>query len=132
MVSGRVDAILKRGETRRVLEIKSTNLRGWTEFASQRGEKWEAAVAQLELYLWALNIEAGYLLIVNRDSCQLKEFLVTRDEPAILSLLLQLKRLKGHFENKTLPDPEYSKCTFCGYASTEWCPTKNKSEWLDQ
>lgn len=132
MVSGRVDGILNRNGNRRLLEVKSMADSKFRMFNPGDQEKFAAAYSQAQLYLWALKLEGGFILAINRDNCEFKEFTVVYDDPFIVSLLARIKRLKEHFENKSLPVPERGKnCYFCGYNGTDQCRKETSEvDWL--
>lgn len=129
-VSGRVDAILNRAGNRRVLEIKSMNSAKYSMF-TPGDSKWEAGHAQLQWYLFTLEIDGGFLLAINRDNLAWKEYSVAVDDSCILALRARMKRLREYLDRGTPPPPERSKqnCYFCGFKGTQQCPEEEK-EWL--
>lgn len=121
-VSGRIDAILNRNGDRRVLEIKSKNTKKFKTFYP--GDKgFEDAYAQLQWYLFALHLEGGFILAVERDSLIFREFSVMYDDSYILSLQTRAMRLKICLDNASPPPPERNNddCYFCGFKGTDQC-----------
>lgn len=131
-VGGRVDGIINRGGNRRVLEIKSMNSKGYANFHPGGGEKFEAAYAQCLWYQYALGLERGYIIGVNRDDLTWKEYQIDYDDQYVLSLQAKMKRLNEYLDNKTVPPPERGKCFLCGYRNTELCRGENEDDWLDE
>ncbi len=121
-VGGRIDAIIKRDGVRRVLEIKSKNSRGYNAF--QPGDDgFDSAYAQLQWYLWALRLDRGYIICVNRNDMKWVEWQIEYDDPYMIAMLVKLRRLNEMLAAGTLPTPERGKCIFCGYQGTEACPS---------
>jgi hypothetical protein len=124
-----VDAILSRDGRRRVLEIKSMSAKTFNKF-TLGDPKFEDAYSQIQYYLYALHMENGYILAINRDTLLFREFSVQYDDLYVASLLLRVRRLKAAFDNKTLPAPERGLCYFCGYMNTEHCTDQSEGDWL--
>src|SRR3989344_9561479 len=121
IISGRADAILSDGKELYVLDIKSMNSMG---FKSMKEPK-EENVEQVQLYLHYFRIRNGILLYVNKDTQELKEFMVLYDEARATKLLSIMEALKTRIGSNVIPDrlPTYSQDWQCKY-----CPFREECD----
>ena len=116
MISGRADAILSDGKDLYVLDIKSMNSMIFRGLSEPKEEN----INQLQLYLHFFNIKKGILLYVNKDTQELKEFLVHHNADLANRLLTELTALKEQIEKNIVPAtiPEWPKgwqCQYCQF-----------------
>lgn len=133
---GHCDGVLKIDGVRYVLEIKTINSRGFTLLKEPKHEH----VQQAQAYMHSLGIKWCVFLYYNKDSSELKEYIVSYD--AVFYDRHVAKRINKFFglvETNTLPDregtsPDMFPCAYCGFAEfcfddrrvKSWMPTTNK------
>lgn len=116
LVKGRADAIVSDGKEPYVLDIKSMNS---MIFRSLEEPK-EDNVDQLQLYLHYFKIKKGVLLYVDKDSLELKEFILDYDPARVEPLLEGLGKLKKQIEGNIVPSriltyPSDWQCKYCDF-----------------
>lgn len=132
IISGRADAIITLDNELYVVDIKSMNSMIFKGLTQPKEEN----VNQIQLYLHFFKIPRGILLYVNKDTLELKEFLIIYN-PAIAEKLLQdLADLKTKIDRNIIPPrlPDYPvnrQCQFCQFK--EICALANGGEinWED-
>jgi CRISPR/Cas system-associated exonuclease Cas4 (RecB family) len=138
LISGRADAIISLDNEMYVLDIKSMNSLVFKGLEKPKEEN----VNQLQLYLHYFNIPKGILLYVNKDTQDLREFFIEKNQEIINSLLKELQDLKNKIDKDETPAAllDYSKnwqCQYCpfkeicvsiGKESLSWNEAKNKIE----
>ena len=136
VISGRADAILTWENELYVLDIKSMNSFLFKNLLQPKEENLD----QLQLYLHFFNIQKGILLYVNKDTQELKEFIVIYDRARSEKLLKGLQELRGKIDNNTIPArlldfPSNKECQFCQFreicgqalaGEMSWSEFKNK------
>ena len=132
LIGGRADAVLSDGKDLYVLDIKSMNSMTFKTLTQPK----EDHVNQLQLYLHFLDPQKGILLYVNKDTQELKEFVVSYDAKRVQSLLNKLKDLKTKIDANIIPQriPEWPNNWQCKYCSfKEICKMSNGGEvnWED-
>ena len=141
LVSGRADAIISDGKTLYVLDIKSMNSMIFRNLAKPKEEN----IDQIQLYLHFFKIPKGILLYVNKDSQELKEFIVDYDKKRSLALLSALSDLQKKIKANTIPDriaeyPSGWQCQYCqfkgicsltGTGSMDWDDFKSKIKGME-
>ncbi len=116
LITGRADAIVSDGKELYVLDIKSINGQIFKSLNTPKEEH----INQLQLYLHFFKQKKGILLYVNKDTQELKEFLINY-KPEISQLLLNnLKDLKNKIDKNLVPDripgwPEDWQCQYCQF-----------------
>ena len=116
LVRGRCDGIVVINNEPHVLELKSIN-----SFAFKRleGPKPEH-IKQLMLYLHYFHINNGIFLYENKDTQELKEFMIKYDAKMAESLIQDFQALKHMIEKDILPPVplglEEWECRFCDYS----------------
>lgn len=116
LISGRADAILSDGKELFVLDIKSMNS---MIFRTLKGPK-EDNIDQIQLYLHYFKIKNGILLYVNKDTQELKEFVVEHDNARVETLLGALEELKTQIDSNIVPErievyPSGWQCQYCQF-----------------
>jgi len=117
IVAGRADAILSIDGEPYVLDVKSIS--GRINF-----EKLEAIkdhIWQLQLYLHYFKIKKGILLYLNKDTQELKEFLIDYDIKVVETLLDWFKKLKKKIKDNIVPIrlrdwPKSWQCKLCEFS----------------
>jgi len=96
----------------------------------------EDNVNQLQLYLNFFKIPKGILLYINKDTLELKEFLVEYNPAITQKLLKDLSDLKSKIDSNIIPDripdfPENWQCQYCQFR--EICSTAGEGnvKWED-
>ncbi|HDH99266.1 MAG TPA: Dna2/Cas4 domain-containing protein [bacterium] len=116
IVSGRADAILSDGKDLYVLDIKSINGQIFRNLSSPKSDH----INQVQLYLHFFKLKKGILLYVNKDTQELKEFLVDYNQQICEYLLRELSLLKDKIERNIVP-PRISnlsdkwQCQYCQF-----------------
>lgn len=116
LISGRADAIISDGKELYVLDIKSMNSMVFRTLTEPKEEN----VNQIQLYLHYFEIKKGILLYVNKDSLELKEFIVDYDKTKAKTLLDGLSNLKSKIEADVVPSrideyPTHWQCRYCSF-----------------
>lgn len=116
LISGRADAIISDGKDLYVLDIKSMNSMIFDRLTAPKEEN----IDQLQLYLHYFKVPKGLLLYVNKNSLELKEFLVGYDEKRSLSLLQTMRDIKKKIEEDIIPGrlatyPTDWQCRYCQF-----------------
>ena len=116
LVSGRADAICTLGNELYVVDFKSMNSMVFKNLQEAKAEN----VNQLQLYLHFFKIPKGILLYVNKDTLELKEFLVNYNPTLAQALLKDLAILKSKLNANIIPQrlPEYPEnwqCQYCQF-----------------
>jgi len=113
---GRADAIISDKKELYVLDIKSMNSMIFRALTEPKYEN----IEQLQLYLHYFEISKGILLYVNKDSQELKEFLINYNENIVKSILSKFTDLKQKLESSTVPSridtyPVDWQCKYCQF-----------------
>lgn len=116
IISGRADAIVSFGNELYVLDIKSIN----SFLFKNLGQPKEEDLNQIGLYLHFFGIKNGMLLYVNKDTQELKEYVVAYDKERAEKLCQELKGLKIKIDANTIPArihafPDDKQCQFCQF-----------------
>lgn len=116
LISGRADAIITLDNELYVVDFKSMNSMIFKNLAQPKEEN----VNQIQLYLHFFKIPKGILLYINKDTLELKEFIVNYNPILAQSLLNSLKVLKQKLEKNIIPQqlPDYSQnwqCQYCQF-----------------
>lgn len=127
LISGRADAIISDGKDLYVLDIKSMN----SMIFKNLEEAKEDSINQLQLYLHFFKIPRGILLYVNKDTLELKEFLINYNPLTAKNLLEDLKELKTKIDSDVIPSrtptyPDDWQCNYCAFR--EICDMANGGE----
>lgn len=132
LISGRADAVLSDGKELYVLDIKSMNSMVFRKLTEPKEEN----INQIQLYLHYFKLKKGILLYVNKDSQELKEFVVEYNPELCNNLLVNLQDLKTKIEQNIIPArtvewPSGWQCQYCQFK--EVCKMVNGEEvaWLD-
>lgn len=138
IISGRADAIISDKKDLYVLDIKSMNSMIFKNLSQPKEEN----IDQIQLYLHFFKIPKGILLYVNKDTQELKEFVVNYNPQRAENLLKDLVNLKGKIDKDLVPErlvtwPEDWQCQYCqfreicglvGDKEIKWSEFKKKIE----
>lgn len=127
IISGRADAIVTLDNELYVVDFKSMNSMIFKNLKEPKEEN----VNQLQLYLHYFKIPKGMLLYVNKDTSELKEFVVEYDKIRAKNLLENLKKLKKKIEANKIPErlpdfPSNWQCRYCPFKDI--CKTAGEGE----
>jgi len=116
LISGRADAILSDGKELYVLDIKSINSMVFKNLLEPKEEN----INQIQLYLHFFKAKKGILLYVNKDTQELKEFLINYDPKRAMTLLDELRDLKLKIDSNIIPRriidwPTNWQCQYCQF-----------------
>jgi len=132
LISGRADAILTLGNELYVVDFKSMNSMIFKNLSSAKEEN----INQLQLYLHFFKIPKGILLYINKDTLELKEFIINYNPTLAQALLKDLSILKNKLDANIVPQripgyPENWQCQYCQFK--EICSAAGDSEinWHD-
>lgn len=132
LVSGRSDAILSDGKNLYVLDIKSMNSMVFKALSQAKEEN----INQLQLYLHYFKIPKGILLYVNKDTSELKEFIIEYDASIAQNLLRNLAALKAKIDSNFLPSrlpdfPQNWQCQYCQFQEICSMADGGEVQWED-
>ena len=118
IISGRSDAILSDGKDMYVLDIKSMNSMLFDRLREPKPEN----VDQLQLYLHYFKVPKGILLYVNKNTLELREFVIGYDQNRCRSLIKSLELIKERIDNNIIPErlpdyPQNKQCRYCQFRS---------------
>lgn len=136
IISGRADAIITLNNELYVIDFKSMNSMIFQKLEAAKEEN----VNQIQLYLHFFKIPKGILLYVNKNTSQLKEFIINYDPLLCQKLLQDLSQLKAKIEKNIIPlrlldYPDNWQCRYCqfkeicqiaGEKEVSWDAFKNK------
>jgi len=116
LISGRADAIITLGNELFVVDFKSMNSMIFKGLSQPK----EDNVNQIQLYLHFFKIPKGILLYINKNTLELKEFLVEYDSTRVKKLLSDLSGLKTKIDSNIVPPriPGYPadwQCQYCQF-----------------
>jgi len=116
IINGRADAIVSDGKDLFVLDIKSMNSMIFDRLEDPKEEN----VNQIQLYLHYFRIPKGILLYVNKNTLELKEFVVEYSKGRAVALLENLKEIKKKTDSNIIPGrlPDYPdnwQCKYCQF-----------------
>ena len=132
VISGRADAVLSWENELYVLDIKSMNSFLFKNLSQPKEENLD----QLLLYLHFFAIQKGILLYVNKDTQELKEFIVIYDRTRSEKILKELDQLKTKIEANVIPQrledfPSDKQCQFCQFKEIYKQALKGEMPWKD-
>ncbi|MBI4358989.1 MAG: PD-(D/E)XK nuclease family protein [Candidatus Nealsonbacteria bacterium] len=132
IISGRADAILTWENELYVLDIKSINSFLFKNLLQPKEENLD----QIQLYLHFFNIQKGILLYVNKDTQELKEFVVISDRARAEKLLQDLQALKTKIDGNVIPArladfPSNKECQFCQFREICGQASANEMSWSE-
>lgn len=119
VVHGRVDCIFsRRGDDKmQLVDFKSSSGRAW-EYIPQ-----DSHITQVQAYLYFLeNIEKGWLLYYNKETQELDEYEVERNDEKIEELVERAERLIEMAMNDEKPEEpnknkwDFYACKYCKYS----------------
>jgi len=126
LISGRADAIITLNNELYVVDFKSMNSMVFKNLTEPKKDN----INQIQLYLRYFKIPKGILLYINKDTLELKEFLVEYNPDIAQKLLKDLSELKTKIDSNVVPDriPDYPdnwQCQYCQFK--EICATAGSS-----
>jgi CRISPR/Cas system-associated exonuclease Cas4 (RecB family) len=132
LISGRADAIISLGNELYVVDFKSMNSMIFKNLTAAKEEN----INQLQLYLHFFKIPKGILLYVNKDTLELKEFVINYNPALARDLLKGLSVLKDKLDTNTIPQPlpdypENWQCQYCQFKEICSSAGKNEIDWDD-
>ena len=132
LIGGRADAIISDGKDLYVLDIKSMNSMIFRGLEIPKEEN----AYQIQLYLHFFKIPKGILLYVNKDTLELKEFLVNYNSELSQSLLNNLANLKTKIDAGVIPSrlPDYLQnwqCSYCAFKEICAMASAGEMNWED-
>jgi hypothetical protein len=116
-VRGSADGIIKRPEA--ILELKSINERGFLTLGGPKAEH----IWQGHLYMWGLGLKKIVFLYENKNSQDLREFVMDWDQETFDTVFERVKYLNRCFDKQTPP----TKWT-CGGLKSCGCHISNYTE----
>jgi CRISPR/Cas system-associated exonuclease Cas4 (RecB family) len=116
LISGRADAIVTIDNELYVVDFKSMNSMIFAKLEAPKVEN----VNQIQLYLHYFKIPKGILLYVNKNTLELKEFVIQYDPALARKLLKDLEDLKVKINKDLVPDriegyPTDWQCKYCQF-----------------
>jgi CRISPR/Cas system-associated exonuclease Cas4 (RecB family) len=130
LIKGRADAIISDGKDLYVLDIKSINSMLFKSLEQPKEEH----IDQIQLYLHYLDPKKGILLYVNKDTQELKEFIVEYDSQRVQSLLKILYDLKKQIDSNIIPSripgwPDNWQCQYCQFKEICYTAGEGNINW---
>jgi len=117
LVKGTCDAIISMNNENYIVDFKSINDFGFKVLDKPKEEH----KMQILIYCYFFNIKKGIIIYENKDTQELKEFIIDYDEKYVKLLLDKIKFINECIKNKILPSkPEFRederwKCNYCRY-----------------
>ena len=116
LVSGRADAIVTLDNELYVVDFKSMNSLVFRNLQEPKEEN----VNQIQLYLHFFKIPKGILLYINKDTLELKEFLIEYNPALVHKLLKDLTDLREKINSNIIPArlsgwPDDWQCQYCQF-----------------
>jgi len=116
IISGRADAVISDGKTLYVVDIKGINGIIFNNLKKPKPDH----IDQIQLYLHFLKQKKGILLYVNKDTQELKEFIIDYSQERVKFLLKGLSELKKKIDSNIIPPrlpdwPENWQCRYCPF-----------------
>lgn len=132
LISGRADAIVTLNNELYVVDFKSMNSLVFRNLQEPKEEN----VNQLQLYLHFFKIPKGILLYINKDTLELKEFLIEYNPVLAQKLLAQLAELKEKIDANIIPArlptwPEDWQCQYCQFKEICKMAGEKELKWED-
>ncbi|MEK6903188.1 MAG: hypothetical protein AABW64_00900 [Nanoarchaeota archaeon] len=115
LFSGRADAILALDNEPYILEIKSMKDYAFYKLTTPSF----AMIKQVQMYMHYFHLEKSLIIVENKDTQELKEFIIKKDEAMINQLIHQFDYLQNQIGSSVVPqkpeDLEPWKCKLCPY-----------------
>jgi len=116
IISGRADAIVTLDNELYVIDVKGINSNSFRALEEPKTDN----VNQIQLYLHFFKIQKGILLYVNKNTLELKEFLIPYSEDYCKKLIDDLVVLKAKIDKNVIPArideyPQDYQCRFCQF-----------------
>ena len=116
LISGRADAIITLNNDLYVVDFKSMNSMIFAKLTEAKEEN----VNQIQLYLHYFKIPKGILLYINKNTLELKEFLVEYNSAVAKKLIFDLTDLKKKIDTNIVPErfvgyPDNWQCRYCQF-----------------
>jgi len=132
LVSGRADAIITLNNELYVVDFKSMNSMVFKNLTQPK----EDNLNQIQLYLHFFKIPKGILLYINKDTLELKEFLVEYNPIVAKNLLKDLEALKTKIDSNIVPEripshPDDWQCQYCQFREICEMAGKEIIKWED-
>ena len=132
LISGRADAIITINNDLYVVDFKSMNSMIFKNLAEPKEEH----INQIQLYLHYFKVPKGILLYVNKDTLELKEFLVQYNTKLAQDLLKGLATLKTKIETDMVPQrlsdfPQNWQCKYCQFKDICSLAGAKEAKWED-
>lgn len=132
LISGRADAIISINNDLYVVDFKSMNSMIFKSLVEPKEEH----VNQIQLYLHYFKVLKGILLYVNKDTLELKEFLVEYNTELVQNLLKGLATLKTKIEADMVPQrlsdfPQNWQCKYCQFKEICSLAGAKEAKWED-
>jgi len=118
---GNVDAIIKIDDEHYVLDYKSMNSFSFKRFT----KPYQKHIVQVNIYLWLLGLNKGFLLYENKDNQEIRMSPVEKNEKLISQIKTRAKELNALLKSKKLPQRKHdsksaSECRNCLYRGLCW------------
>jgi len=113
LISGRADAIITLNNELYIVDFKSMNSILFRNLIEPKKDN----INQIQLYMHFFKIFKGILLYINKDTLELKEFVVEYNPTLAKKLLKDLDELKRKIDSDIIPPriPDYAKNSECRY-----------------
>ncbi|MEM2956597.1 MAG: PD-(D/E)XK nuclease domain-containing protein [Candidatus Pacearchaeota archaeon] len=115
IVHGRADAIINIDNEPYVVEIKSINNTSFSKLESPDPDH----LKQIQMYLHFFKIKKGIIIYENKNTQEIKEFIVEYNENIAKEILEKFYILKAQIQNNIIPsvdDVEEWRCNYCPYS----------------
>ena len=116
LIHGRADGIVTIDNEPYVIELKSINSVGFRKLEKPKKEH----IKQLQLYLHYFKIPKGIFIYENKDTQELKEFIIEYDQKLAESIISDFATLKHFISNDIVPPIPFGledwECAYCDYA----------------
>ncbi|GBD33892.1 hypothetical protein HRbin34_00193 [bacterium HR34] len=132
IITGRADAIITLNDKLYVVDFKSINSMLFKKLDAPKEEN----VNQIQLYMHYFKIPRGILLYMDKDTSDIKEFILEYDKELCEKLINDLKKLKKNIEENIVPErlPDYPdnwQCKHCPFREICFIAGPDKIKWED-
>lgn len=130
-IIGHADGIVQIGGTTYVLELKTINDRGYATTTSPKGDH----IRQVHAYMKGLGINKTIIIYINKNTGQLKEFVVDFDQTVYdVQVKARINYYFNRIRKKQLPPREGASahafpCTYCSFQRECW-ETATLKAWM--
>lgn len=119
-IGGHPDGIVEIDGERVLLEFKTCNDAVYTSLSFKGPSK--GYIMQMNIYMWLLGLTKGFIVYINKNNSEMREFVINKDEVLIYEVLKMAKSIKDGINDNVLPDR--TVCDSIDSYRAKSCPVK--------